>query len=166
MREELTQEYVKNRFEYDEITGVFTWKNPSAKRKCLKGRVVGGFDRYGYLSTGINKKHYRLHRLAWLYVYGKNPDGDIDHINGIKSDNRIENLREVSCTENQQNRKCANVNNKSGLLGVSKEKRYGKWIAQIGVNGKCIYLGRFDDMIAAHESYLNAKRKLHTACTI
>jgi len=92
------------------------------------------------------------------------PSEQIDHINGIRHDNRISNLRLATNKQNCQNTKQARVNNKSGFLGVSPSG--DKFISTIQKNGKQLYLGTFETKEEAHEAYLNEKRKLHEFCTI
>jgi hypothetical protein len=104
-------------------------------------------------------KLYQAHRLAWFYVYGVFPSGQIDHINRNKSDNRLVNLRDCSISENKQNSGLYK-NNKSGFKGVFKKgKRYE---AGIRVNNKRIYLGKFGSAELAYEAYVSAAKKLHT----
>ena len=87
---------------------------------------------------------YLGYRLAWLYVYGKLPDGDIDHINGKPSDDRIKNLRDVSRSVNLQNQRAARSNNSSGLLGIFFQKTMNKWTSKIQLDWKTKSLGYFD----------------------
>lgn len=94
----------------------------------------------GYLECSIGRRRFLLHRLAWLFVYGRMPNGVIDHINGQKQDNRICNLRDVDQVVNGLNRHGPNKNNKTGVLGVCKHSLCGKYMAR--ANGR--YLGLFD----------------------
>jgi hypothetical protein len=152
--------YLREVLEYNPQTGIFIWKNRTST--CVKiGDIAGWIDFHGYHSIRLNKKIYRAHRLAWLYVYGKFPKMNIDHINGIKTDNRIENLREATTSENGQNKKKSMSNNKSGYLGVSKIKNKDRWCAFIKVNGKNKNLGSFKTPELASIAYINAKRNLH-----
>lgn len=112
----------------------------------------------------IAGKEYVQHRLAWLYMHGRWPSGDIDHINGNRSDNRFSNLRDVATQTNSENRRCAQKNNKAGLLGVTK--RRNGYEARIRVLGRLIYLGLYDTPERAHEVFLQAKRERHAGCTI
>ena len=145
----LTLNELKNILDYNQNTGVFVWKISTAK--CIKvGDVTGTLTKYGYISITINKKYF-AHRLAWLYVYGEFPKHTIDHINGDKSDNRIENLRDVSQRENCQNKK---IHRNGKLLGCYFNKRDKRWQAQIYINSECKYLGKFKTEIEAHERYL------------
>ena len=110
---------------------------------------------------------YLAHRLAWLYVYGVWPVGQVDHINHNRADNMIKNIRDTTSFGNQQNQIKANVRNKStGLLGTSFHKGTGKYQAKIVCNGKQIYIGIFETAKEAHKAYLKTKRKLHTTNTL
>ena len=117
-------------------------------------------DRDGYILNFIQGKVYREHRLIWLYVYGELPNGILDHINRIKSDNRIKNLRIVSHSENKQNTE-KQANNKSGLKGVWFHKNTKKWCSSIQVDKKNYHLGSFLNKEDAYEAYKNAAKKLH-----
>ena len=99
-------------------------------------------------------------------MYGEMPKQNIDHINGIRDDNRIENLRDVSQKINLQNKRNPNANSTSKFLGVCWHKSRNKWQSQIAVNGKDKYLGLFETAELAHEAYLIAKRELHEGCTL
>lgn len=107
----------------------------------------------------INGTPYQAHRIAWLVMTGREPDKWIDHINRDKSDNRFCNLRDVSWSVNQHNLKSSKIQNKIGLLGVSKHGK--KWIAQIQKDGKKLYIGLFDTPEIAHAAYMEKKATLH-----
>lgn len=161
----LTAERLKDILQYDRDSGVFTWL--IAMKGTHKGSVAGSTNRVtGYLSVCIGDSRYYQHRLAWLYEHGGWPDGQIDHINGDKSDNRINNLRDVTSSENQQNKRAAASNSASGYLGVIFNKQCGKWQARITVVGKQYHIGLFDDPKDAYEAYVLAKRERHPNCTI
>ena len=157
----ITQEELRRLFSYDPESGSF--KRLVRRGRCKEGEIAGG-KRQGYIILNIGLKTYQAHRLAWLYFYGEWPKDQLDHINGIRSDNRIVNLRPVTNSENLQNLRSARCDNKSGFLGVTPIT--GKWIARIMVNGKSTYLGYFQTPELAHNAYLIAKRKLHSTCTI
>lgn len=128
----LTQEYLKSIFSYDPETGIFI-KNIYFDDKGRKrgGKKQGSLCRNGYIVLMINYKRYLVHRLAWFYMTGEWPKNDIDHINGIKRDNRFVNLREATKSENGQNRRGAQKNNKStGLLGAYVERATGKFLCE------------------------------------
>ena len=157
--QKLSHEELKNILHYNPEIGLFSWLiKPSDKIKI--GSIAGSVDKDGYVIITLNSKKYRAHRLIWFYVYGKWPVNEIDHINRIPSDNRIINLREVTDQENQFNRG-KQKNNTSGYKGVSWNKQNKKWLANIRVNRKTIYLGYFDDILEASEAYRKAKEKYH-----
>jgi hypothetical protein len=150
---------LKDYFSYDENTGKFTWI------KKGKGRSVGDVAGYlidkGYLRITIQGEKYYAHRLAWLYIYGVFPKNGTDHINGIRNDNRINNLREANQSENLQNLSVSSKNT-SGYIGVSLNKKTKKWCAQIKSNNKKYYLGEYHSPEIAHEVYCKAKLEMHT----
>lgn len=146
----LSIEDVKEAFMYDKSNGT------------LVKRVTAPTE---YRMLSINGKKYLEHHLIWLLFNGKLPELYIDHINGDPTDNRIENLREVSHKVNMQNRRSPQINNTSGYLGVSRRKN-GKYDARIQSDGKNLYIGCFLTAQEAHNAYLMAKRDLHDGCTI
>lgn len=151
--------------DFDQRTGVFTWKKVTSNRVAV-GSVAGSLhEPTGYRFVSVDGRMYKAHRLAWLYVNGEWPAGQIDHINGKRDDNRISNLRVVTAAQNLQNQR-AGRGRTSSLLGVSWDSSRGRWRAVITVDGKYKQLGRFKDESHAYECYLNAKRAMHTACTI
>ena len=160
----ITAEYLREILDYNVSTGVFIWKKRTAK--CVHiGDVAGCLEkRIGYMSIGISGDVFKSHRLAWLYVYGVWPEGLIDHINGQKADNRIDNLRVVDANGNSQNVRRPNKRNKSGFIGVIAYQ--GKWRASITVDKKTRRIGDFNTPEEAHKAYLDAKRILHSVCTI
>ena len=153
---------------YEPSTGVFTWKTRAgANGKIPAGSVAGcSTEDYGYHQIRINKKLYQAHRLAWFYVHGVWPSRHIDHKNGVTSDNSLDNLREVTPTQNGQNQRRAHSRSTSGLLGAAWDKGRGLWRAAIQTDGHGKYLGHFTTPELAHAAYIKAKRELHTGCTI
>lgn len=145
------------RLTYNPETGLFIWNHTTQWTK--KGHVAGTRSN-GYITISINKTILRAHRIAWAMTYDAWPFGEIDHINGIRDDNRIINLREVT---HQQN--CFNMptpaTNKSGYKGVSWHKEGKKWQSHIQANKKHYYLGLFDTAEEAHEAYKEASKRLH-----
>lgn len=149
----LTQKRLKEVLHYNSRTGRFTWKiNRQGNVKV--DDVAGSLANTDRIVIRIDGKAYKAHRLAWLYVYGKWPDKNIDHINGIPSDNRIANLRDVTQAGNMQNLTKAHRDNKTGLLGVTLVKSTGKYKAVIVV-------GCFSTPEEAHEAYLRVKHLIH-----
>lgn len=112
-----------------------------------------------YQRVRVDGSFFAVHRLIWLHVYGVEPRAFIDHVNGDPGDNRISNLREVTTSQNMQNRHRAARNSKTGLLGVYP--RGDRFIAQIGQAGRLHHLGVFDTAEEAHVVYLKAKQRLH-----
>jgi hypothetical protein len=131
----MTQKRLKSRVSYSPRSGVF--------RLRRNGERIGSPSAKGYLAVQLGVKHYSLHRLAWLYVYGKFPEGVVDHIDHNKHNNALGNLRETTQVDNCKNRKLAS-NNTSGFVGVRWNEKRNKWTAAIKVDKKNIHLGCFD----------------------
>ena len=142
----LTQERLKTLFNYNPTTGQFT-RNVKIKNQPA-GTLVGTSGTRGYLQCSVDSKVYKVHRLVWLYVHGVWPIGQIDHINHVTYDNRIANLRDVSCAQNHQNH-ARKTKSSSGYLGVTWNKRDKRWYAYIEVNDKSIHLGLFANVADA-----------------
>lgn len=136
----ITHEKALRLFRYDEETGDLYWRVKGA-RNIVEGSLVGGICPQGYRRVMHQKKSYAVHRLIWLMVHGEWPE-QIDHINGIRDDNRLRNLRLADSVINGQNRKISN-HNTSGIHGVSFHRPRGTWRARINVNGRRITLGYF-----------------------
>jgi len=153
---QITQSELHEIFDYDPESGFFYWKKTRGG-SAKAGSRAGSIDYFGYIKIHVKSKHYRAHRLAWTYVYGVQPERDIDHINGVKTDNRISNLREATRAENLQNR-----DDRGGARGTNWHKATKKWQARICKNGEVHHLGWFDSRIDAHKAYLAAKIDLHT----
>lgn len=159
MSSNLTQERLQSLLDYDPETGAFTWKVSRGKAKA--GSVAGCLSRAGYITILIDGVRFSAHRLVFFYASGDWPSKEVDHINGVRSDNRKSNLRDVSRSENCQNTGGPSSNNTSGRLGVTWNKAQGKWQSQIQINRKNHYLGLFTDLNDAHSAYLKAKDELH-----
>lgn len=154
----ITQDELKNILKYDKSNGLFTWiVKPSGNVKV--GSVAGHKNTNGYVEIKINKKVYKAHRLAWLYVYGEVPL-IIDHINNQKDDNRIFNLRNVTQCENARN-SITPKNNTSGIKNVSYDKQSKKWRVYVTLNNKRINIGRFDDIEFAELVAIEARNKYY-----
>lgn len=139
---------------YNSETGVFTWKTRRGAR-AFAGAVAGSLDRKGYQVIIINRRTYMAHRLAWLIMYGNWPLDQIDHINNVKSDNRLANLRQATGSQNLSNVPLTK-RNKSGVRGVSWNPNRRKWVAEIRVNTKLKHLGYFEDIADAATAYRDA----------
>lgn len=151
---------IRELLDYDPETGKFFWR--TSKGHVAAGSVAGTKSSNGYLKIGIDGRQYYSHRLAWVYVHGVWPEHEIDHINGIRADNRIENLREASRQENMQNGHSAlKSGHSSGLRGVTWDKARGMWKAAVSHGNRHVFAGRFASCEDAHEAYLAKKRELH-----
>jgi hypothetical protein len=141
---------------YDLDTGIFTWRKDGniASRTRTDGRYAG------YVRAFIKSYPYQAARLAWLYVHGEWPNGEVDHANRVRADNRFSNLRLSDRAQNGKNRKI-HKNNTSGVRGVCFDKRRQKWKAQIWVKGRRnIVLGLFSSIHDASVARVTAERKL------
>ena len=153
----VTYEHLKELLHYDPEMGLFTWKvsrGPIAR----PGVVAGSINKGGYHKINIGGRKYSTHRLAWLYVIGQWPDGEIDHVNCNPLDNRFANLREADRFGNTRNTK-KRRDNTSGYKGVGRKK--GRWVARIWAGGKRKHIGYFDTAEAAYAAYVAEADKQH-----
>lgn len=134
------KEYLNKIFKYND--GSLYWIN-SRKNYVRAGHKAGGHDQYGYIRIKLDGKYYQAHRIIYKMLIGEDPNV-IDHINGVKDDNRIENIRSVNAGENSRNSKIPDKN-MSGVIGVSWDKKQRLWTAQISNNEKKVHLGSFKD---------------------
>jgi hypothetical protein len=128
------------------------------------GATAGYVSKSGYRYIHVNGKKRLCLRLAFLWMTGSFPKAQVDHINGVRNDNRWDNLREATRSFNIQNQRRAHSRNRLGVLGVEQVGK--RFVSRIWVDNKAEYLGTFDTAEAAHGAYLSAKRKLHPGCTI
>ena len=154
----LTAERARFLFSYDPQSGLIT-RRVSRGGPWKAGTPVGSVKKSGYVGVIVDNKWNAYHRLAWLLHYGEWPDSDLDHINGNRGDNRIENLRKCCRAENMQNRRVGK-NSSTGVIGVYKTGN--KWRAQIQVQKNWKHLGTFNTKDEAAAAYAAAKRELHT----
>ena len=156
------QERLKTLFVYDPSSGIFTRRVASGRHGCHPaGRVCGYTMQRGYVQIYVDGRRYMAHRLAWVYVYGRWPSGDIDHINQQKADNRIANLREATRAQNMQN-VSLHRHNSSGRKGVCWHKPRAKWRAYIFNGYRQQHLGLFDTFADAVKAREAAERERHT----
>lgn len=145
--------------QYDKKTGVFRWK--SGRAQVRAGDIAGSMDNHGYIKLRLNGMFFKAHRIAWMMAYREAPKGQIDHINGIRSDNRIENLRVVTNKQNAENMKLRS-DNTSGFRGVSFNRKAGRYEAHVRHLGKKLNLGIFDTKEEASAIARMAREKLFT----
>lgn len=164
---DIAPEHVRELLDYNPITGVLTWKS----RPWLTGRNVSWNTRYadkpitcldkdGYIQIRIYKVGHRAHRVAWACHYGKWPQLALDHVNGIKADNRIDNLREATTAQNGHNVKICKRNS-SGRRGVFWHRTAKKWQAGICFERREIYLGLHEDFDSAVRAREEAERRYY-----
>ena len=159
----LTIEALKEQLHYNLETGVFNWKVPRRGRRL--DREAGGVNNNcTYKTITLEGQQYLVHRLAWFYVHGEWPVGNLDHINRNPADNRIANLRQATVAQNAAN---SFGFGSSGYKGVYWSTKGQKWKSQITVNYKSIHLGLFDTPEEAHAAYCKVFRQQHGefACT-
>lgn len=149
------KEFLEKLLKYDPETGVFTWR-VSPARNVKAGRVAGGLVE-GYRKIGIDGKSYAAHRLAFVLM-GEEPPLFVDHLNGVRSDNRWKNLAPSNPMENGMNRRL-NANNSSGCTGVYWVESREVWHSQIKVNTKTIHLAFTGDLFEAVCARKSAERK-------
>lgn len=153
----ISTERLREVLEYDHETGVFTWLERAPGRR--KNGRAGCIRKSGYVVIRIDGRTYLSHRLAWQHFYIEVPTNEIDHINGVKDDNRIANLRLATTAENGRNRG-KQTNNTSGFKGVSWKKSDRRWCAQIKYFGRNIYLGLYSTPEEASAAYEAKAREL------
>ena len=153
----ISPERIRREISYDPDTGLFTWLVRACGR-CKHGPFSGTADTAGYYRVKVLGRSYAAHRLAWALTYGEWPTLDIDHINRVKTDNRVLNLRVVSKSENMLNR--AKWGECTAPPGVYPRPGNKKWVAKITVGGVTHRLGTYPSLEAAGEARLLAERNL------
>jgi hypothetical protein len=161
---DLSAERARELLDYDPATGAFThkaWRGHGRR----PGEVAGCLhSQSGYRRISIDGHDYQAHRLVWLWVHGRWPENFIDHINGRRDDNRLENLRDVHDMANRENRRNIRRDSATGFQGVALNGK--RFSAYIRVSGRRLHLGTHDTPEAAHAAYVEAKRRLHAGSTI
>lgn len=159
-------------FDYNPVTGLFMWKSRDITgfhneqsfkawhTKFAHKPAFTNINPKGYNQAKIWGNRYLAHRVAWVMHYGKQPKFWLDHINGNRSDNRIENLREVNATENGLNRP-ENKNNRTGLKGVTLDSVTNRYSARIRLGDNKYYLGMFATAELAHAAYVEKMNEIH-----
>ena len=159
----ITQEYLKAIMRYDKKTGNLFWTNVSKYHSEKNGCRVGSRQATRnkvYLTTKVDGKNYKVHRLVFFYFYGFFPES-IDHIDGNSLNNRIENLREATNYQNTQNH--TRVKNGSGLPCGVRKAVSGRYQARITANKKVYHLGIFDTIEEAKTAYQLKRKEIHDA---
>lgn len=159
MNELVTPDRLKEVLNYDPESGLFTWLCVPNNRITI-GQIAGNIGIQGYVIIKVDRRLYRAHRLAWLYMTGQWPKAQIDHRDLNATNNSWANLREATRSQNCYNQG-ARTNNTSGYKGVSWHKASGKWTAQTRINGKAAHLGLFGTAELAHRAYIEAAREHH-----
>lgn len=154
----LTHARLVEKLSYGKETGEFRSRVPQRGRAM--GSLVGGLESNGYLKICIDGEAFRAHRLAWFYVYKEWPNGEIDHVNGVRTDNRLCNLRVVTSAQNKQNKRLAGSRSSTKTLGVYKATN-GGFRAAIGVNGRPRHIGVYKTIQEASAAYWEVKKLVH-----
>jgi hypothetical protein len=158
MASQVPIEYLRERFSYDPDTGVLAWRN--GQRAGQEAGRKGNHQ--AFLRFNGRRHSILVHRIAFALMTGRWPPHDIDHRNGISTDNRWDNLRAATRAENTQNLGGPYRNGSTGVLGVHRiVNRLKPWRARIGINGGKCSLGCFPTKEEAYQAYLRAKKELH-----
>jgi HNH endonuclease/AP2 domain-containing protein len=157
-RPRITAARLRELLDYNSETGEFRWRK-QVSRSVKAGAVAGLTDRDGYRRITIQGRIYPAHRLAWLYMTGQWCRVMIDHRDGNPSNNRRDNLRRATVSQNNANRRI-HRNNKCGFKGVVRN-HIGRWVSAIYKNGKRHHLGSFGTPQEAHAAYVLAAPRLH-----
>jgi hypothetical protein len=153
----LTQARLKELLHYDPETGIFTWKVNKGRGRI--GSPAGNINKVrGYVQIGIDGENYEAHRLVWMYENASFPPDCADHKNLARADNRLNNLRLATKTQNNSNMPTPKSNT-SGFKGAYFHKGAGRWMASIRNSNRNIYLGLFDTPEEAHNAYVAAAYK-------
>jgi hypothetical protein len=157
----LTAARLKELLDYDPATGIFRWRKATSKfSRVTLGVIAGALSPAGYRHIKIDGRVYQGHRLAWQYVYGEGPDGDLDHKDRNRDNNSIANLRLANDSQNQANSH-HHVRNSSGFKGVCWNKKSCKWQSGIKRNGRSLHLGLFETAEEAHAVYMKKATELY-----
>lgn len=164
-RRPLTADDVRALFSYDPVSGLLTWKarlgdDPSTKSWNTKhaNKPAGCLGKRGYVNVLIFRVTFKAHRVIWAIQTGAWPSFDVDHWDGVRSNNRWDNLRPATNALNRANSKRPSTNS-TGFKGVSFYRKWGRYVASIKVNGRSYYLGGFAGPEDAHRAYVEAAKK-------
>jgi hypothetical protein len=148
----LTVDRLREVLSYNADTGALTWRI-TTRGKIQAGRPAGSSNGNGYTVIKIDGKRHMAHRLAWGLSYGEFPDREVDHVNTVRDDNRLMNLRLATPSENRHN---ASGHRDSALQMKGVTPSRGLYQAQIKIGGRKVWLGRFLTQDAAHAAYRRA----------
>ena len=155
----ITADEFRGHLSYDPETGIFR-RLKGSYRGAKPGDIAGSRHIAGYVKFCLLGRSYLAHRAAFFHMTGEWPSGDIDHINGDRSDNRWANLRlatrSQNCCNSQKSRR-----NSSGHKGIRFHQEFKKWTAEVGFQGRRLYLGSFDTAEEAKAAYLNKAAEMH-----
>lgn len=151
---QISHQRLKELLEYFPETGSFLWQE---RKKNMRERV-GSVDNKGYLRISLDKVRYKAHRIAWFYIHGEWPEGMLDHIDGNKLNNKLNNLRDVQQNVNSYNTETAYSSSKTGFLGVTKVGN--RFYPRLGISGKVHHFGGYGTPEEAHEVYKAQKKKV------
>lgn len=167
---------IRDLLDYEPCTGIFRWKTRQASdfrdskypanRECARwngryaGTVAGTISEVGYVTIKIDAVAFMAHRIAWLFLTGSWPEAAVDHKNMNKADNRAENLRAATASQNKANTGLQR-NNRSGEKGVWLDKRSGRWRSKIGYDGQIENLGTFGNIDEAAAAYRKAAAAIY-----
>ena len=154
-----TQRRLHELLAYCQETGEFVWRVSSGT--AAAGTVAGSVHRSGYRYIGIDGRGYKAHRLAWVYVFGDEPVGLLDHIDRNPSNNAIANLRPATHAENQQNKRVYK-NNRVGFKGVSWWKQQQRWRVRLQTDGHNRVVGYYETLLDAVAARIRAERAAHS----
>lgn len=172
LEDPLTAEQLRALLDYDPFSGAFIWKRrprglfPDNRawntwNSRYAGTAAGTSTKpYGYIQIGINGTLYLGQRLAWLWMTGRHPELEVDHADTNTANNRWGNLRHATSSQGSMNTRVRS-DNTSGYKGVWRDKRRGKWVAEIMIDSKKRHLGYYDTAIEAHLARMKAATRLH-----
>lgn len=165
-----TVDRIRELLAYNPDTGALTWR-VKRSTNAPAGALAGTLSNAGkgkYFSLSVDNVRFWAHRIIWLHFYGRLPINTIDHIDGNRLNNKIENLRDIPHAINNQNIRKITSASSTGLLGVTRyqHKLSVSYMASININGRKKYLGSYPTPEEAHRVYLDAKRTMHVGCTI
>lgn len=165
-KRDLTAEWLREHYHYEPESGILYRTKLKNGIPVSPMKRAGVITNIGYRSVRIGLHTYSEHELIYLWMEGRHKDGYMDHLDGVRDNNKWANLRVVSQKVNNQNVRRAQKNNKLGILGVCYCPRLKKYVAQITINRKAKNLGLFKTPEEAQQAYLKAKRIHHEGCTI